>query len=103
VFGFVLLEELGVDPVEELFAVVLVLDVLVGLPAHLALKLLQTATGSTPSSSNSTKPNTTTALAKVQSTPVIPGIEKTSGATPSVTGPTDSSNYLSGSPTSSQQ
>ena len=43
VFGFVLLEELGVDPVEELFAVVLVLDVLVGLPAHLALKLLQTA------------------------------------------------------------
>ena len=58
---------------------------------------------STPSDSINPKQTTTSALAGVHSTSVIPGIEKTSGATQSLTGPTDSGNYLSLSPTSSQQ
>jgi membrane protein involved in colicin uptake len=40
------------------------------------------------------------ALAKVESSNVIPGIEKTSGSSINSSGPTDTSNYLTGSPTS---
>jgi sRNA-binding protein len=80
-------------------------------------KAAATAAAAKPATTASTKATTTkttsstenkvadiskppSALAKVESSNVIPGIEKTSGSSINSSGPTDTSNYLTGSPTS---